>query len=90
MKKRIQALFMALVMVLSSIFVSVSDIQVVEADEGITVRFHYQRTDGDYTDWNMWAPETVQQMSLQELMILVHTWIMQPKQEHLNWATLSD
>ena len=54
MKKRIQALFMALVMVLSSIFVSVSDIRVVEADEGITVRFHYQRTDGDYTDWNMW------------------------------------
>jgi pullulanase len=24
------------------------------ADSGITVRFHYQRTDGDYTDWNMW------------------------------------
>lgn len=54
MKKRIKALFMALVMVLSSLFVSVSNIQIAQADEGITVRFHYQRTDGDYTDWNMW------------------------------------
>lgn len=54
MKKRIKALFMALVMILSTVFMSVADITVAKADGGFTVRFHYKRTDGDYKDWNMW------------------------------------
>ena len=54
MSKRIKALFMALLMVVSTVLSSASNLQMAYADSGITVRFHYQRTDGDYADWNMW------------------------------------
>ena len=54
MKKRIKALFMALLMLISTVFVSVNEIQIAKADSGITIRFHYQKTDGDYEDWNLW------------------------------------
>lgn len=55
MKKRIKALFMALVMVLSTVLATVSDVKVVKAaGEGVTVVFHYSRPDGEYSDWSMW------------------------------------
>lgn len=54
MIKRMKAMLMALIMVASTVLSAMSDFQVVQAADGITVRFHYLREDGNYTDWNMW------------------------------------
>ena len=51
--KRIQAFAMAMVMLLSTVVFAGADIQFVSAANTITINFHYDRSDGDYTDWNL-------------------------------------
>ncbi len=49
MKKRVLALLMALVMLSSLICVPAS------ADgDGVTIKLHYHRPDGEYADWSVW------------------------------------
>ena len=48
MKKRIFALFTALVILFSLTAVPVS------AEDGVTIKLHYNRPDGNYTDWSVW------------------------------------
>ncbi len=51
MKKRIVTLLLALVMVVSLV---AGAIPALAAEEGITLRLHYHREDGNYEGWNMW------------------------------------
>lgn len=53
--KRIQSFAMAMVMLLSTVVFAGADIQFVSAANIITINFHYNRPDGDYTDWNLWT-----------------------------------
>ena len=46
----IMTLLMVLTLVLSDIGVSIT----VRADEGVTLKLHYHREDGDYTPWDVW------------------------------------
>ena len=55
MKRRVQALLLAVLMVLTSFTGYFSNVQDATAAETTKVIFHYQRTDGNYTDWNIWA-----------------------------------
>ena len=54
MKKRMKALLMALVMVFTVFASAIGDVSVFKADEDLIVKLHYDRPDGDYTDWNVW------------------------------------
>ena len=48
MKKRLFALFTALMILFSLIAVP------VYADDGVTIKLHYNRPDGNYADWSVW------------------------------------
>ena len=53
MAKRSARKFLALLlslMMIATVFV----VPAVSAAEQLSVTFHYQRTDGNYTDWNLW------------------------------------
>ena len=52
MKKRIFALVMAVIMV-TTLFIGA--IPAMAANEGITIRIHYHRPEGDYEGWELWA-----------------------------------
>ena len=52
MKKRILSILLTLVMVLS---LFVGAIPSMASSDGITIRIHYHRPDGDYEDWDLWA-----------------------------------
>ena len=52
MKKRIFALVMAVIMVTTLI---IGAIPAMAAEDGITIRIHYHRPDGDYEGWELWA-----------------------------------
>ena len=54
MKRRIKAFLMALVMVFSVVAAALGDVTVYKADEDLIVKLHYEREDGDYTDWDVW------------------------------------
>ena len=51
--KRILTFFMSVVLVLT-MFLSDLGVQIVRADEGVTIRLHYHREDGDYEPWDVW------------------------------------
>ena len=52
MKKRIFAIVMAVIMV-TTLFIGA--IPAMAAEDGITIRIHYHRPDGDYEGWELWA-----------------------------------
>ena len=53
MKKRIFAILMAVIMVMTLV---IGAIPAMAADEGtITVRIHYHRPEGDYEGWELWS-----------------------------------
>ncbi len=54
MKKRVHALFLALLMVVTTIMGVYTPTEVKAAD-GTTVVIHYHRPDDDYENWNIWA-----------------------------------
>ena len=56
MKKRVHALFLAVLMLVSTVLGVWTPVE-VKADGGTTVIIHYQREDGNYTDWDVWAWE---------------------------------
>ena len=51
MKKRILGILMAILMVASLV---VGAIPAMAAEDEITIRFHYNRPEGDYEGWEMW------------------------------------
>ena len=53
MKKRIKASLMALVMAFTFVASLLGNATVVRAD-GLTLKFHYEREDGNYADWSVW------------------------------------
>lgn len=53
MKKRVRAFLLALVMVFTTVAVSLGDATVFKADE-LVIKLHYNRPDGDYTNWSVW------------------------------------
>ena len=55
MKRRVQALFLAVLLVFSSFSGYFSNIQDTYAAGSTKVIFHYQRSGGDYDGWNIWA-----------------------------------
>ena len=54
MKKRVHALFLALLMVITTIFGVYTPVE-VKAEDGTTIIIHYHRPDNDYENWNIWA-----------------------------------
>lgn len=56
MKRRVQALFLAVLMVFSTVFgINIGNPVEVKADGKTTVIIHYQREDGNYDNWDVWA-----------------------------------
>ena len=53
MKKRISAFLLTLVMVFTTIAASLGDATVFKADQ-LVIKLHYNRPDGNYTDWSVW------------------------------------
>ena len=53
MKRRVRAMFLALLMVFSTIFTVVTPAE-VKADGTKTVIIHYNREDGNYDGWDVW------------------------------------
>ena len=56
MKKRVHALFLAILMVITTVMGVYTPAE-VKADEATTIIIHYQRADGDYENWDIWAWE---------------------------------
>ena len=54
MKRRVHAMFLALLMVITTILGVYTPVEVKAAD-GTTVIIHYNRPDGDYENWDVWA-----------------------------------
>ncbi len=57
MKSRIKAFAMAIVMLFATILPVMSDIVPVYAEEGVVLKIHYHRDDGDYAPWDVWLWE---------------------------------
>ncbi|MDD6307435.1 MAG: type I pullulanase [Clostridiales bacterium] len=57
MSRRIKAGVLAAVLFFLACFVPVQDTVTVKAAEDLTLKLHYHRTDGDYTDWDVWLWE---------------------------------
>ena len=53
MKKRIRASLMALLMAFTLVASLLGNATIVRAD-GLTLKFHYEREDGNYADWTVW------------------------------------
>lgn len=54
MKKRIQSLMLAVITVFAFVFGMVSTGITARADEGVVIKLHYNRPDGDYAPWRVW------------------------------------
>ena len=54
MKRRVRAMFLALLMVFTTVFTVVSPAE-VKADGTKTIIIHYNRPDGEYDNWDIWA-----------------------------------
>ena len=54
MKKRLKALLMALVMMVTTVISLNGDYITAKADDGITVVFHFTKDNNDYSDYRMW------------------------------------
>ena len=56
MKKRVHALFLAVLMLVTTVLSVWTPVE-VKADGGTTVIIHYNRPDGNYADWDVWGWE---------------------------------
>lgn len=54
MKKRVQAFLLAVLMLLVTAGSVMADISPVQAAGELYLKLHYNRADGDYTDWSVW------------------------------------
>lgn len=57
MEKRIKAGFFAAMMFMLTFFSVVRDVIPLQAAEDLTLKLHYHRADGNYTDWDVWLWE---------------------------------
>ena len=55
MKRRVQALFLAMLMVVTALVSDFTPVTDAYAAGSTKVTFHYQRTDGEYDDWDLWV-----------------------------------
>jgi len=53
MKKRIRAFLLAFVMLFTTVAATLGDVSVFKADQ-LVIKLHYNRPDGNYTDWDVW------------------------------------
>ena len=53
MKKRIRAFLLAFLMLFTTVATCLGDATVFKADQ-LVIKLHYNRPDGDYTDWSVW------------------------------------
>lgn len=56
-KNRMKAFCMAVVLMITAIFPVLGDLTPVLADEGVVIKLHYHREDGDYAPWDVWMWE---------------------------------
>lgn len=54
MRKRIKALFMAVIMLVLTVATSLSNVVTVKAAEELILKLHYHRADGNYDGWSVW------------------------------------
>ena len=55
MKKRVISLVLALALVLTLSATAIGGaVEALAAESGIVIKLHYNRPDGDYTDWTVW------------------------------------
>ena len=54
MKKRIESLVLAVMMVFSFAFGVINPSITARAEGGVTIKLHYNRPDGDYEPWRVW------------------------------------
>lgn len=54
MKKRIESLILAVMMVFTFVFGVVNTSITARAEGGVTIKLHYNRPDGDYEPWRVW------------------------------------
>ena len=52
--KHVFALVMAVMMLVTSVFAGFGTSITARADEGVTLKLHYHREDGDYAKWDAW------------------------------------
>jgi pullulanase len=52
--KHVLALVMAVMMLVTSVFAGFGTFITARADEGVTLKLHYHREDGDYAKWDAW------------------------------------
>ena len=57
MKRRMRAMFMAVVMLLLTVMSSFASVSQVKAAGDLVVKLHYNRPDGNYDDWDVWMWE---------------------------------
>ena len=53
MKRKLKAFLMAVLMLFTTIATLLGDVSVVRADD-LVLKLHYEREDGNYTDWSVW------------------------------------
>lgn len=53
MKKRIREFLLAFVMLFTTVAATLGDASIFKADQ-LVIRLHYNRPDGNYTDWSVW------------------------------------
>ncbi len=54
MRKRMKALFMAVIMLFTTVATFASNVTTVKAAEELTLKLHYHRADGNYDGWSVW------------------------------------
>lgn len=57
MRRRVKAMFMAMVLLVMTVVPSFMDALTVKAAEELTLKLHYHREDGVYDDWDVWLWE---------------------------------
>ena len=55
MKKRVHALFLAVLMLVTTVLGVYTPTEVKADEAAATIIIHYQRADGDYENWDVWA-----------------------------------
>ncbi|MCM1144858.1 MAG: type I pullulanase [Blautia sp.] len=54
MKRKVSALFMAILLAILPVLVTISDTMTVNAAGELTLKLHYHREDGNYDGWDVW------------------------------------
>lgn len=54
MRRRINAIIMAVLLMTTPLITAISDVITVHAAEGVTIKLHYHRGDDQYDGWDVW------------------------------------